>query len=104
MDYYGTELSQIDGQFDVATQGFRGPGSSFKPIVYATAFQKGWFPALTVADTPTVFWDAGAGKPYKPLNDDRHLFIGEITLRRRAPGLAEHPRRQGDAVSPAFKM
>src|SRR5215831_6995138 len=65
VDYYSTK---IDGKFDVATQGYRGPGSSFKPLVYATAFEKGWFPGMTIDDMPTVFWDDGAQKPYKPLN------------------------------------
>ncbi|HEU5441283.1 MAG TPA: transglycosylase domain-containing protein, partial [Ktedonobacterales bacterium] len=73
---------KINGQFDVATLGYRGPGSSMKPIVYATAFQKGWFPAMTISDTPTAFWDAGAGTAYKPLNYTADEFAGEITLRR----------------------
>ncbi len=77
-DYYSTS---IDGKFDVATQGYRGPGSSFKPIVYATAFEKGWFPAMTISDTPTVFWDAGSGQQYKPLDFDRGKFLGEVTIR-----------------------
>ncbi|HEY7780003.1 MAG TPA: transglycosylase domain-containing protein [Ktedonobacterales bacterium] len=82
VDYYGKKnCHKSDGQFDVATAGFRGPGSSFKPIGYATAFQKGYFPALTISNTPTVFWDAGAGTFYKPLNADTHLFIRDMTLR-----------------------
>ncbi len=82
VDYYST---QIDGKFDVATQGNRGPGSSFKPLVYATAFEKGWFPAMTVADEPTVFWDEGSNQPYKPLNYNRDHFKGEITQRTALP-------------------
>jgi membrane peptidoglycan carboxypeptidase len=78
VDYYSTT---IDGQFDDATQAFRGPGSAFKPIAYATAFEKGWFPALTVSDTPTAFWDAGAGVLYKPLDFNSYQFKGEVTLR-----------------------
>jgi penicillin-binding protein 1A len=82
-DYYGNRsCHKIDGMFDVATQGYRGPGSSFKPLVYATAFEKGYFPALTISNTPTVFWDAGAEKVYKPLNADTHLFIQNMTLRQ----------------------
>lgn len=80
VDYYSTS---IDGEFNVVTEGHRSAGSSFKPIVYTTAFEKGWFPAMTIADTPTVFWDAGAQKPYKPL--DFYIgspkFAGELTLR-----------------------
>jgi membrane peptidoglycan carboxypeptidase len=79
VDYYSTK---IDGKFDVATQGYRGPGSSFKPLVYATAFEKGWFPGMTIDDMPTVFWDDGAQKPYKPLNYNPTQFHGEITVRQ----------------------
>ncbi len=78
VDYYST---QINGQFNVVTQGYRGTGSSFKPIAYATAFEKGWFPAMTIADTPSIFYDAGSGSEYKPLDFDR-LFPGEMTLRQ----------------------
>jgi len=80
VDYYS---STINGQFNVVTQGQRSAGSSFKPIVYATAFEKGWFPGMTISDTPTVFWDAGASKPYKPLDFyiNTPTFAGEITLR-----------------------
>jgi membrane peptidoglycan carboxypeptidase len=83
IDYYGTKNCHkgVDGKFDVATQGYRGPGSSFKPIVYATAFEKGWFPALTLGNEPTVFWDAGAGKPYEPMNADNNHLAPAITIR-----------------------
>ena len=77
-NYYDTANN---GQFDVASLGYRGPGSSMKPIVYATAFAKGWFPAMTIADEPTAFWDAGAGTVYQPLDYTRGQFKGEITLR-----------------------
>jgi membrane peptidoglycan carboxypeptidase len=73
----------IEGQFNDVTQGFRGPGSSFKPFVYATAFEKGWFPAMTVNDSPTAFWDGSpdTGKPYKPLDFDPNEVAGQVTLR-----------------------
>ena len=78
VDYNSTQIN--DGQFNVVTEGFRGTGSSFKPIAYATAFSQGWFPAMTVADVPSIFYDAGSGTDYKPLDFDRK-FPGEITLR-----------------------
>ncbi|MGH2514858.1 MAG: transglycosylase domain-containing protein [Ktedonobacterales bacterium] len=78
IDYYSTK---INGNFDVVSQGYRGPGSSFKPFVYATAFEKGWFPAMTIGDIPTEFWDAGAGVAYKPLDYDNLNVTGEVTLR-----------------------
>jgi membrane peptidoglycan carboxypeptidase len=79
VDYNSTT---IDGQFNVLTQGLgRGPGSSFKPIVYATAFSKGWFPGMSIADMPTIFWDNGQEKPYNPLDFNYNEFWGNITLR-----------------------
>lgn len=78
VDYFS---NKINGKFDVVTQGYRGPGSSFKPIAYATAFEKGWFPAMTIPDMPTVFWDDGAQTEYKPLDFTYNEFRGEITLR-----------------------
>ena len=79
VDYYSTK---IDGQFNVLTTGLgRGPGSSFKPIVYAAAFSKGWFPGMTIADMPTVFWDSGADRPYNPLDFNFNEFWGNISLR-----------------------
>src|SRR5260370_20874307 len=33
----------------------RQPGSSFKPIVYATAFQMGWYPGIVLPDRKTYF-------------------------------------------------
>jgi len=43
-----------DGNFNV-TLAKRQPGSSFKPIVYATAFKKGYTPDTIVFDLPTQF-------------------------------------------------
>ena len=42
-----TLLGNIDpehNQFDVASEGFRQPGSSFKPFAYVTAFEQGISP------------------------------------------------------------
>ena len=44
----------IDGNFNVATAS-RQPGSSFKPFIYATAFNKGFTPDTTLFDLPTEF-------------------------------------------------
>jgi len=37
----------------------RQPGSSFKPIVYATAFQMGWYPGIVLPDQKTYFPNYG---------------------------------------------
>ncbi|MFA6376816.1 MAG: transglycosylase domain-containing protein, partial [Candidatus Paceibacterota bacterium] len=58
----------FDPQYNVAvmTPG-RQPGSSFKPFVYATAFEKGYSDTTIVNDTPTCFGKWG-GKEYCPRN------------------------------------
>lgn len=73
----------IDGQFNVATLGKRQPGSSFKPIVYAAAFEKGYTPDTVVFDVITNF--AVSGRPYQPLNYDL-LEHGPVTLRQALQG------------------
>jgi penicillin-binding protein 1A len=44
-------------KFNRATQARRQPGSSFKPFVYAAAFERGFNPASVVLDAPVVFKD-----------------------------------------------
>lgn len=45
---------EIDGNFNIATA-TRQPGSSFKPFIYATAFNKGFTPDTVLFDLPTEF-------------------------------------------------
>jgi len=51
-DYFDVEN---EGNFNVAYQGLRQPGSALKPFVYITAFQKGYSPETVVFDLPTEF-------------------------------------------------
>jgi membrane peptidoglycan carboxypeptidase len=44
----------IDGNYNIATAS-RQPGSSFKPFIYATAFNKGFTPDTVLFDLPTEF-------------------------------------------------
>ncbi|OIO29053.1 hypothetical protein COX93_01485 [Candidatus Nomurabacteria bacterium CG_4_10_14_0_2_um_filter_30_12] len=44
----------IDGNYNIATA-LRQPGSSFKPFIYATAFNKGFTPDTVLFDLPTEF-------------------------------------------------
>ncbi|MFA6586142.1 MAG: PBP1A family penicillin-binding protein [Candidatus Paceibacterota bacterium] len=44
----------IDGNYNIATA-WRQPGSSFKPFIYATAFNKGFTPNTVLFDLPTEF-------------------------------------------------
>jgi len=82
----GRVLAMIGGfsfetsQFNRAVQALRQPGSSFKPFVYATAFDNGYTPVSLVLDAPFVL-DQGEGKPlWKPDNYTTR-FYGPSTLR-----------------------
>ena len=44
-----------DGNFNVATQGMRQPGSALKPFIYLTAFNKGYSPKTVLFDVSTEF-------------------------------------------------
>ena len=77
----------IDGQFNVTTAS-RQPGSSFKPIIYTRAFEKGYRPETVLFDVPTQFnpncgafsRESGATGCYAPDNYDGK-FVGPISLR-----------------------
>lgn len=60
----------IDGQFDVASEGLRQPGSSFKPFIYATAFEEGLSPGMPVRDEPFSIQMCCGLPPYTPHNYD----------------------------------
>lgn len=51
-DYFD---STIEGNFNAATSPNRQPGSTFKPFVYATLFNKGFTPSSILFDVPTQF-------------------------------------------------
>jgi membrane peptidoglycan carboxypeptidase len=71
----------IDGQYDVATQGYRQPGSSFKPYVYVTAFEQGASPAQAIDDAPLTIDLPGENPPtFSPTNYDLR-YHGHMTLR-----------------------
>lgn len=67
-------------KFNRATQAQRQPGSSFKPFVYAAAFERGFTPASIVLDAPVMFHDRWTGKTWRPQNDDLR-FRGPMRLR-----------------------
>ena len=68
------------GAFDVASQGFRQPGSSFKPFIYATAFAKGVSPGEAVYDGPLTVAMCCGLPAYVPMNYDLR-YHGLITYR-----------------------
>lgn len=69
------------GKVNIATS-FRQPGSAFKPIVYAAAFEKRLItPATVLKDEPAVFKQGYGAKDYKPKNYDGK-FRGKVLARR----------------------
>lgn len=97
-DYYGKvepegciqgKSCRFEGNFNVATQGLRQPGSAFKPFVYLTALEQGLSPETIVWDTPTEFntgcpalpsFTVGEGGCYHPQNFDGR-FRGPVMLK-----------------------
>ncbi len=76
-----TGKCKFDPKVNVVTYRIgRQPGSSFKPFVYATAFQNGYDDKYIVIDEKTNFGIWG-GKPYVPGNYDGR-FRGPVTLRQ----------------------
>lgn len=67
-------------EFNRTTQALRQVGSTFKPIVYSAAFEKGLDQNSTVLDTPISFTD-GRGRVWSPGNYDLK-FKGKITIRQ----------------------
>jgi membrane carboxypeptidase/penicillin-binding protein len=65
-------------QFNRVTQARRQTGSAFKPIVYASALDKGFTPASIIIDSPIIF-DWGDNK-WNPQNFEGK-FSGPTTLR-----------------------
>lgn len=63
-----------ESQYDRITQAERPPGSSFKPIVYATALRRGWMPADMILDEPVTI-----GK-WSPRNYGNKYSNGPIPL------------------------
>lgn len=82
---------EIDGKFNVAALGRRQPGSSFKPIVYAAAFEKGYTPDTILFDVLTNF--AVSGKPYEPKNYTLQEY-GPVTMRQALQGSLNIPAVQ----------
>jgi penicillin-binding protein 1C len=79
-DFYN---EAIDGQVNMAVAP-RQPGSSFKPLTYAAAFEKGWTAGTLLWDVPSEFPPSGnpndPREPYKPVNYDGR-FHGPVTAR-----------------------
>ena len=61
------------GSFDMASQGYRQSGSSFKPYIYATAFAEGLSPGMPVMDAPFTIQLCCGLPSYSPQNYDQRF-------------------------------
>jgi len=96
-DYFDQE---IDGNFNITT-GFRQPGSTFKPFIYATMFKKGYTDQTILYDTPIQFTASCAPDNftiddicYSPTNYDNR-FRGPMTIRNALAQSVNIPAVQG---------
>ncbi|HZS11786.1 MAG TPA: PBP1A family penicillin-binding protein, partial [Nitrospirales bacterium] len=67
-------------EFNRAMSARRQPGSAFKPLIYATAFNAGLSPATIVVDSPVVYEQPEEERIWKPENYEKK-FHGVTTLR-----------------------
>lgn len=67
-------------KFNRAIQAKRQPGSSFKPIIYSAALEKGFTPASIINDAPVVFDDSELESTWRPENYSGQFF-GPTRLR-----------------------
>ncbi len=76
-DYFDSE---IGGQYNVAVDALRQPGSAIKPITYLGMIQQGYNPASMLMDVQTTFNRNDREQPYTPRNYDG-VFRGPVNLR-----------------------
>jgi membrane peptidoglycan carboxypeptidase len=70
---YQNNSPKVRGQFNSAVDALRQPGSSIKPVIYSTAFEMGWYPAMIIPDHQTIYPTPDSTSPsgyYMPQNYD----------------------------------
>jgi penicillin-binding protein 1A len=83
----GRVLAMVGGfsfdqsQFNRATQAYRQPGSSFKPIVYSSALDNGYTPSTVVVDAPIEIDQGQGAGVWRPENYSVGKYHGPTTLR-----------------------
>src|SRR4051795_3663062 len=83
----GRVLAMVGGfsfdqsQFNRATQAYRQPGSSFKPIVYSSALDNGYTPSTVVVDAPIEIDQGQGAGVWRPENYSSGKYNGPVTLR-----------------------
>jgi penicillin-binding protein 1A len=70
------------GLFNRALRARRQPGSSFKPFLYAAAFDSKKYTAASILNDSPQVYDLPDLKPWAPKNSsDHHTFMGPVRLR-----------------------
>jgi penicillin-binding protein 1A len=83
----GRVLAMVGGfsfdqsQFNRATQAYRQPGSSFKPLVYSSALDNGYTPSTVVIDAPIEIDQGQGAGVWRPENYSTGKYYGPQTLR-----------------------
>ena len=122
-NYYGRATPEHQPQFDVVGQAYRQSGSAFKPITYATGFERVLTPATMIMDVegeivegytvPNA--DGGQRGPVRVRDalkypehpgcqgaaDDRHRQRGR---HGRAAGPAVDPRQEDSVAVPSLTL
>src|SRR5207244_7954382 len=87
--------TRVDGNYNAALA-LRQPGSSIKPIVYATAFDMGWYPAMILQDHQTIYPTPVSNGYYTPPNYDGKFHTGfPMTIRNAIANSRSEERRVG---------
>ena len=73
-DFSGSEYNR-------ALQGERQPGSSFKPLLYAAALDKGFTPSSIIVDSPIIFENQGGPNLKWIPENNSEKFYGDTTFR-----------------------
>lgn len=70
-----------DSKYNRALQGERQPGSSFKPLLYSAALDKGFTPSSIIVDSPIIFENQNGGTLKWIPENNSEKFYGDTTLR-----------------------
>ena len=82
-----TSYNQVAGQVNAAIS-YLQPGSTMKPIIYATAFEEGWYPGIRLIDGKTYF-PRGASQSLPATSS---TYVPSDYLGSYHPGLQEDVR------------
>ena len=92
----GRVLAMVGGfsfdqsQFNRATQAYRQPGSSFKPLVYSAAMDNGYTPSTIVVDAPIEIDQGQGAGVWRPENYSTGKYYGPTDAAQCAEALAQH--------------